>query len=166
MRMSEKHLVKQWNAVRPRRRQQIHPYVQLCCLGENAEWWGIQAVFEVVIQLCLVWRCRFYQSQSSSRDQDEDHFFLLFAVPRCYSYCLFDFLLLRSNSFSLMNCGHCSLNQGGKELFDSFVFWLVSFPFVAFTVESVWVINTDWQTPSFTLELPKRKAHDSFFQAL
>lgn len=95
---------------------------------------AVTTILEVVTQLSLLCRCIFYQSQSSSRDEDEDRLFLFFPVTRAYSYCLFYFLLLPSNSFSLMNCGQCQLNQEGKELFNSFVFWVVSFPLVAFMI--------------------------------
>lgn len=124
---------------------------------------AVRTISEVVTQLSLLCRCIFYQSQSSSRDEDEDRLFLFFPVTRAYSYCLFYFLLLPSNSFSLMNCGQRQLNQEGKELFNSFVFWVVAFMIGvclgdhqvgarAGTTGTTDSRAFSWQTLSFSLE--------------
>lgn len=95
---------------------------------------AFRSILEIIIQPSLVSGCIFYQSQSSSRDQEEDCLFLLFPVALWYTYCLFYFLLLRPNSFPLMNCGQCKLNQEGNELFNRFLLLVASLTFAVFTI--------------------------------
>lgn len=129
--MSEKRLVEQWNAVRQNR------FIRTCSSATSVKTQSDEAfrtIFEVVIPRSLVCRGIFYQSQSSSRDQDENCLFLFFPVTRCHSSHLFYFLHFRANSFSLMNCVQCQLNQEGNELLNSSVFWVVSFIVLAITI--------------------------------
>lgn len=130
--MSEKRLVEQWNAVRQNR------FIRARSSATSVKTQSDEAfttIFEVIIQCSLVCRGIFYQSQSSSRDQDENRLFLFFPVTHCHSSHLFYFLHFRADSFLLMNCVQCQLNQEGIELLNCSVFWVVSFIVLAIMME-------------------------------
>lgn len=95
--------------------QEIHyQEVQQRYICENAEWWGIHSILTGPYSALHGLQMNIL---SITIVQDKDPILLCFPVTRCYSYCLFYFLL--SNSCSIMTS--MPLNPK-KQLFKFWVY--------------------------------------------